>query len=88
MKVTRQLIKEYRLNIDKKKLQIARVEKGWTITKLATESGVNRKTIGEIEKGSKKRLRYSTIEQIAITLGKHVEDFCSQFEVIDKEEVE
>lgn len=54
---------------------IARAEKGWTLSKLASESGVNRKTIGEIEKGSKKIIRSSTIDQLALSLEKPLEYF-------------
>lgn len=62
---------------DGKKVKVARVEKDWTITRLAEESGVTRKTIGEIEKGYKKKVRMSTIDQIARTLEKPVEYFQS-----------
>ncbi|MBT2735328.1 helix-turn-helix domain-containing protein [Bacillus sp. ISL-7] len=63
-------------HIDGKKVLMARAEKGWTITRLADESGVTRKTISEIEKGFKSNIRISTINQIAVTLGKPVEYFC------------
>ncbi|MFJ9386991.1 helix-turn-helix transcriptional regulator [Peribacillus sp. NPDC101481] len=69
---------EHYLKIDGRKIQVARAEKGWTITKLSDESGVTRKTIGAIEKGNKKKIRFSTIHQIALTLGKKVEYFCTQ----------
>jgi transcriptional regulator with XRE-family HTH domain len=70
-----QCVRQIRLNIDGKKVRMARNEKDWTISKLAKESGVTRKTIGEIEKGLKRNIRISTIEQIAITLEKPVEYF-------------
>ncbi|MEY8192977.1 helix-turn-helix domain-containing protein [Peribacillus simplex] len=80
MECTIQVKHEQYLNIDGEKVKIARVEKDWTITKLAEISGVTRKTIGEIEKGNKKRIRPSTIQQIAITLDKQVEYFCNRIE--------
>ncbi|MFE8064569.1 XRE family transcriptional regulator [Priestia aryabhattai] len=80
MECTEQIIERHYHKIDGKKVQVARAEKGWTITRLATESGITRKTIGEIEKGYKKKIRKSTIEQIAITLGKQVEYFCTHIE--------
>ncbi|KSU78473.1 hypothetical protein AS030_21850 [Fictibacillus enclensis] len=80
MECKKEMIKEQYLKIDGIKVKISRAEKGWTITKLSNESGVTRKTIGEIEKGNKKRIRYSTINQIAITLDKKVEDLCIQNE--------
>ncbi|RKQ17491.1 helix-turn-helix transcriptional regulator [Ureibacillus endophyticus] len=61
--------------IDGRKVKIARAEKGWTLTRLASESGVSRKTIGEIEKGYKKIIRSSTIDQLALTLEKPLEYF-------------
>lgn len=71
MECTRQI----KYQVEGRKVKVARAEKGWTITRLAIESGVTRKTIGEIEKGSKKKIRISTIQQIADTLGKSVEYF-------------
>ncbi|WP_218838257.1 helix-turn-helix transcriptional regulator [Bacillus sp. FJAT-45350] len=71
---------EKHMEIDGKKVELARVARGWTITKLANESGVARKTIGEIEKGAKKRIRFSTINQIAQTLNKKVEQLCTRIE--------
>lgn len=70
--------KQIKYEIEGKKVKVARAEKGWTITRLAKESGVTRKTIGEIEKGYKQRIRISTIEQIATTLGKSVEYFFNE----------
>ncbi|MDQ0976731.1 transcriptional regulator with XRE-family HTH domain [Neobacillus niacini] len=80
MECTIQVKHEQYLSIDGMRVKIARVEKDWTITKLAEMSGVTRKTIGEIERGSKKRIRPSTIQQIAITLDKQVEYFCTRIE--------
>lgn len=80
MKCTKLIKQEHHLKIDSKKIKLARVEMGWTITKLADVSGVNRKTIGEIEKGTKKKVRFSTIKQIAENLNKEVEDLCTQVE--------
>jgi transcriptional regulator with XRE-family HTH domain len=57
MECTLQVKHEHYLNIDGAKVKIARVEKDWTILKLAEKSGVTRKTIGEIERGNKKRIR-------------------------------
>lgn len=54
MECTLQVKHEQYLNIDGAKVKIARVEKDWTISKLAEKSGVTRKTIGEIERGNKK----------------------------------
>ncbi|KQU24038.1 hypothetical protein ASG65_19070 [Bacillus sp. Leaf13] len=71
---------EHYLKIDGRKIQVARAEMGWTITRLSDESGVTRKTIGEIEKDKKKKIRFSTIHQLAITLEKEVEYFCSKIE--------
>lgn len=80
MKCVKLIKQENHLKIDSKKIKLARVEMGWTITKLADISGVTRKTIGEIEKGTKKRVRFSTIKQIAENLNKEVEDLCIQIE--------
>ncbi|HEO8421709.1 hypothetical protein ABW02_18475 [Niallia circulans] len=80
MKCTKLIKQEHHLKIDSKKIKLARAEMGWTITKLADVSGVNRKTIGEIEKGTKKKVRFSTIKQIAENLNKEVEDLCTQVE--------
>jgi transcriptional regulator with XRE-family HTH domain len=80
MECTIQVKHEQYLNIDGTKVKIARVEKDWTISKLAEKSGVTRKTIGEIERGKKKEIRPSTIQQIAITLDKQVEYFCTRIE--------
>lgn len=80
MECTKQIKQDQYFKIDGKKVKFARMEKDWTITRLAAESGVTRKTIGEIEKGYKKKIRFSTIDQIAITLGKQVEHFCTQVE--------
>ena len=74
---------QIRYQVEGKRVKLARAEKGWTITKLASESGVTRKTIGEIEKGYKKKIRISTIKQIATTLEKSIDYFCiSKFEDI------
>ncbi|WP_418789226.1 helix-turn-helix domain-containing protein [Priestia megaterium] len=54
MKYIKCIKQKYSFKIDGTKIKIARAEKGWTITKLAVESGITRKTIGEIEKGKKK----------------------------------
>lgn len=78
MECTKQIVQEHYLRIDGKKIKISRAEKGWTITKLSKESGVTRKTIGEIEKGKKKKIRFSTIYQIAETLGKTVDQLCTE----------
>ncbi|MFC5713830.1 helix-turn-helix transcriptional regulator [Thalassorhabdus alkalitolerans] len=86
MKVTKHVHQHLFLRIDEKKVKLARVDKGWTITKLSEASGVSRKTIGEIEKGYKNKIRYSTILQIAISLEKKLDDLCSQ--TIKKEEGE
>ncbi|APH06628.1 helix-turn-helix domain-containing protein [Bacillus weihaiensis] len=75
-----QIKKKENYKIDGTKIKIARTEKGWTISDLANMSGVTRKTIGEIENGNKRRIRHSTIHQIAITLDKEVEYFCTQIE--------
>ncbi|MGE6833661.1 helix-turn-helix domain-containing protein [Priestia megaterium] len=80
MRCTVQFMQEQYFKIDEKKIKVARAERGWTITKLSNESGVTRKTIGEIEKGSKVNVRFSTINQIAKALGKELEHFCSQTE--------
>jgi transcriptional regulator with XRE-family HTH domain len=80
MECSEQIIEKHFHKIDGKKVKVARAEKGWTLTKLAAESGVTRKTIGEIEKGNKKRIRKSTIKQIAITLGKPIDYFCTRIE--------
>lgn len=75
MECTKKINLMHSFKIDGRKITVARAEKGWTITKLSRESGVTRKTIGEIEKGNKQRIRLSTIEQIAITLEKRIEYF-------------
>ncbi|MEN3776552.1 helix-turn-helix domain-containing protein [Priestia megaterium] len=80
MKCTVQITQEQYFKIDEKKIKIARAERGWTITRLSNESGVTRKTIGEIEKGNKINIRFSTINQIAKALGKELEHFCSKTE--------
>ncbi|AEN91940.1 hypothetical protein BMWSH_5062 [Priestia megaterium WSH-002] len=80
MKCTIPINRDQYFKIDEKKVKVARAEKGWTITKLSKESGITRKTISEIEKGSKKNIRFSTINQIAKALGKDLEYFCSQTE--------
>ncbi|MEH7373118.1 helix-turn-helix domain-containing protein [Priestia megaterium] len=80
MKCTLHIRQEQYFKIDEKKIKIARAEKGWTITKLSNESGVTRKTISQIEKGSKVNIRFSTIDQIAKALGKELEHFCSKIE--------
>lgn len=85
MECTKQIQHEHFLKIDGQKIKIARVGKNWTLSKLEEMSGVTRKTIAAIEKGSKKKIRYSTIEQIAITLGKPIEYFCSRIEKNMKE---
>ncbi|MCW4359521.1 helix-turn-helix domain-containing protein [Bacillus altitudinis] len=77
MQCTKQIKHEHFLTITGKKIKLARAEKGWTISKLAEISGVTRKTIGELERENKKRVRFSTIEQIAKTLDKNVEYFCT-----------
>jgi transcriptional regulator with XRE-family HTH domain len=63
------------LEVDGAQIRVARAEKGWTITKLSEVSGVTRKTIGEIEKGKKKKIRYATIVQLADSLEKNVINF-------------
>lgn len=78
MECNKKICCDYFFKLDDKKVKEARRQKDWTITKLANLSGVTRKTIGEIEKGNKKKIRFSTIEQIAIALDKQVKDFCSQ----------
>lgn len=80
MKCTVQITQEQYFKIDERKIKIARAERGWTITKLSKESSVTRKTISEIEKGSKTNVRFSTINRIAEALGKELEHFCSQTE--------
>ena len=80
LKCIKQIKQEHFHDIDGKKVKVARAEKGWTITKLSNESGVTRKTIGEIEKGYKKKIRYSTMEQIAFSWEKQVEYFCTRIE--------
>ncbi|MCT8136470.1 helix-turn-helix transcriptional regulator [Anaerobacillus sp. CMMVII] len=75
MECSKKIKLEQSYKIDGKKIKLARVEMDWSISKLADESGVTRKTIGEIERGSKVKVRFSTIEQIAATLGKDVNDF-------------
>jgi transcriptional regulator with XRE-family HTH domain len=80
MECIKQTKHEQFLKIKGKKVKLARVEKGWTLTQMADLSGVTRKTISEIENDNKKKVRFSTIEQIAITLEKRVEDFCTRIE--------
>lgn len=80
MKCIVQTTQEQYFKINEKKIKIARAERGWTLTKLSKESGVTRKTISEIEKGSKTNVRFSTINKIVKALGKEVEQFCSQIE--------
>jgi len=71
---------EVKYMLDKRKVRIARVEKDWSVSRLANESGINRKTISEIEKGIKERVRSSTVELLAYSLGKDIRDLCSQVE--------
>ena len=80
MKCTKHIKQEHFLKIDGKKITMARIDIGWTITQLSERSGVTRKTIGEIEKEKKRKIRFSTINQIALTMGKQVDDFCTQIE--------
>lgn len=81
MECTEHIIEKYRHKVNGKALKVARAEKGWTITKLAVESGITRKTIGQIEKGNKKKIRKDTIDQLAKTLGKPIDFFCTQVEI-------
>ncbi|WP_158591794.1 helix-turn-helix domain-containing protein [Oceanobacillus halophilus] len=81
MDCTVEITQKRYFKIDGAKIRIARVRKNWTISKLAAESGVTRKTIGEIERGNKKRVRHSTIQQIAQTLEKDINFFCTHIEL-------
>ncbi|WP_062349878.1 helix-turn-helix domain-containing protein [Bacillus kwashiorkori] len=85
MDCTVEITQRKNLKIDGTKIRLARVEKDWTISKLANESGVTRKTIGEIERGNKKRVRLSTIQQLAISLEKDIDYFCTHIEVKGEE---
>lgn len=87
MKCKIQIKHERNLDINGDKVRVARAEKGWTITEMADKSGVTRKTIGQIEKGSKKGIRFSTIQQIAESLGRPIEYFCTHKENKSEEAV-
>ena len=85
MDCKKQYIQEQSMQIDGNRIKIARAEKGWTISRLADQSGVTRKTISEIEKGQKKKIRYATLQYLANTLNKKEEYFCSHIENVVKE---
>lgn len=69
-----------KFTVDGKKVKVARAEKDWTITLLAEKSGVTRKTIGQIERGTKRKIRWLTLLQLAETLEKPLEYFCTRVE--------
>lgn len=79
MECTKQRKPEFFL-IDGKKIRSARIEKEMTLKKLSEISGVTRKTISEIENGKKRKIRFSTIDQIARALGKEIDCLCTQYE--------
>src|SRR5215211_8490735 len=55
-------------------LKRLREEKGWSQTKLAQESGVDRATINQVE-GGRRSPTISTLELLATALGAEVADF-------------
>lgn len=57
------------MKIDPKKLKMARAMKGWTITKLAEESGVSRRALSFIENGRTTNVRMDNILRITEALG-------------------
>lgn len=61
--------------IDPIKIRIARAMKGWTLTELEKESGVQRKTISKIEKNQSKRIKKETLNKIAKALGQNISFF-------------
>ncbi|MBP0726780.1 helix-turn-helix transcriptional regulator [Bacillus sp. RG28] len=81
MKCIQKIKHEKYLEIDGVKLKLFRLSRGWNLTRLALESGVTRKTIGEIEKGKKTNIRFSTINEIANALEIKIEFFCTQNEM-------
>lgn len=60
--------------IDGRKLMMARVEQGWNISDLANQSGVNRKTISEMERDNKS-VRATTVSKVAQSLNKPLHFF-------------
>lgn len=60
--------------IDGRKLMMARAEKGWNISDLADQSGVNRKTISEMERDNKS-VRATTLSKVAQSLDKPLHFF-------------
>jgi transcriptional regulator with XRE-family HTH domain len=69
--------------IDRKKVKIARIERDWTIETLSKVSQVTRKTISEIERGKKKRIRFATMARIAAALEMEVDLFFTQNESLE-----
>ena len=61
------------MNIDNRGLKIARVKANLTLVQLAKQSGINRITLSNIEKGSQKP-SVSTINKLSEVLGMKVED--------------
>ena len=63
------------IEIDVKKLRIARAEKDWTKEELAKRAGVSSRTISRIELERVTRPRGETLEKIAKAWGKEIEYF-------------
>lgn len=61
--------------IDPTKIRVARAIKGWTISELEKQSGVQRKTITRIEKGITKTVRMETFEKIIKALDQDISFF-------------
>lgn len=74
--ITTQVTKDISIiKIDASKIRIERALKNWTKTKLAEEAGIARKTLANIENGTATKVNIRTIQKIAKTLGKTIEDF-------------
>lgn len=63
------------IKVDGKMFKIARAEKGLTVSRLSEISGISRKTIGDIESGSKPEIRAHTLNQLSEALEKPIAFF-------------
>jgi len=67
------------MNIDTKKLERARVIRGWSKAKLAEIAEMDASTVGRVEAG--KNLKPETVKQIADVLGLTMEELVIEDEV-------
>ena len=77
------IVEKREVELDLKRIRIARAIKGLTMSRLEEISGVERKTIARIEKGITKNVRMDTLKKLMNALGQEIDFFMTDNDIKD-----